>query len=53
MCEVRQVNYDRVSLGSREVLWYPYGEGAYKGAMKAMRLLFRRGSTVQKILDLF
>jgi succinate-semialdehyde dehydrogenase/glutarate-semialdehyde dehydrogenase len=53
LCEVRHVNYDRVTLGSREPLWYPYGERSYKAAMKGLRLLFRRGSAVQKILDLF
>lgn len=53
LCEVRHVNYDRVSLGSREPLWYPYGEKSYKAALKGLRLLFRGGSPVQKILDLF
>lgn len=53
MCEIRHVNYDRVTLGSREPLWYPYGEKTYRAAMKGLRLLFRRGSAVQKILDLF
>lgn len=53
MCEIRHVNYDRVSLGSRDPLWYPYGEKTYKAALKGLRLLFRRGSPVQKILDLF
>ena len=53
MCEIRHVNYDRVTLGSREPLWYPYGERSYKAALKGLRLLFRRGSAVQKILDLF
>ena len=24
MCEVRHVNYDRITLGSRELWWYPY-----------------------------
>jgi succinate-semialdehyde dehydrogenase/glutarate-semialdehyde dehydrogenase len=53
MCELRHVNYDRVTLGSREPLWYPYGEKTYKATLKGLRLLFRRGSPVQKILDLF
>ncbi len=53
MCEIRHVNYDRVTLGSRDPLWYPYGEKTYNAALKGLRLLFRRGSTVQKLLDLF
>jgi succinate-semialdehyde dehydrogenase/glutarate-semialdehyde dehydrogenase len=53
MCEIRHVNYDRFTMGSREPLWYPYGETLYKTAQKGMRLLFRAGNPVQKILDLF
>ncbi len=52
-CEVRHVNYDRVAIGSREPLWYPYGEKSYKAALKGMRLLFRRGNPIRKVLDLF
>ena len=52
MCEIRHVNYDRISLG-RDPLWFPYGERAYRAALKAMRLLFRSGSPVQKLFDLF
>jgi len=53
LCEMRHVNYDRVSIGVREPFWYPYGERGYNTALKALRLLFRRGPTVKKILDLF
>ncbi len=53
MCEVRHVSYDRVSLGARDPLWHPYGERTYKATLKGLRLLFRGGSPVQKILDLF
>jgi len=53
MCEVRHVNYDRVTVGSREPLWFPYGEKTYKATLKGLRLLFRRGNPVKKILDLF
>lgn len=53
MCEVRHVNYDRIALGSREPTWYPYGEKAYQTMAKGMRLLFRSGSPVKKVLDLF
>lgn len=52
MCEVRHVNYDRVAL-TREPTWFPYGERTYKAAKRGLRLLFRSGSPVQKILDLF
>ena len=52
MCHLGQVTQERVSV-PREPLWFPYGERAYKAGLKAMRLLYRRGSTVKKILDLF
>ena len=51
MCEVRHVNYDRLAM-ARDPIWYPYSERAYNAALKGLRLLFRRGSPVKKILDL-
>jgi succinate-semialdehyde dehydrogenase/glutarate-semialdehyde dehydrogenase len=53
MCEIRHVNYDRIPVGSRDPLWFPYGETTYKATLKGLRLLFRRGNPVKKILDLF
>lgn len=53
MCEVRHVNYERISLGARDPLWYPYSDKTYSTLLKGLRLLFRSGSPVQKILDLF
>ncbi len=53
MCEIRHVNDERVTVGSRGPLWYPYGETLYKATQKGLRLLFRGGNPVQKILDLF
>ena len=52
MCEIRHVNYDRFSVG-RNPLGYPYSERAYQALAKGMRLLFRSGSPVQKLMDLF
>ncbi len=52
MCHLGQITHERV-LVPREPLWFPYGERAYKAGLKAMRLLYRRGSAVKKLLDLF
>jgi acyl-CoA reductase-like NAD-dependent aldehyde dehydrogenase len=52
MCEARHVNSERFAI-PRNPVGYPYSEGAYKGLVKAMRLLFRSGSPVQKLMDLF
>ncbi len=52
MCEVRHVNYDRIAT-RREPTWYPYGERKYRTMLRAVRLVLRSGSPIQKILDLF
>jgi succinate-semialdehyde dehydrogenase/glutarate-semialdehyde dehydrogenase len=52
MCEARHVNSDRFPIGKNPV-GFPYSEGGYKAVAKAMRLLFRSGSPVQKLMDLF
>ncbi|MBO6938900.1 MAG: aldehyde dehydrogenase family protein [Deltaproteobacteria bacterium] len=52
MCHLGQISHERVAV-PREPVWFPYGERAYKAGLKAMRLLYRRGSAVKKILDLF
>jgi acyl-CoA reductase-like NAD-dependent aldehyde dehydrogenase len=39
-CQTRHVNYDRFSLGKREVWWYPYKQQTYKMLLGAARLLF-------------
>lgn len=38
LCEMRHVNYDRVSLG-RELWWYPYKEATFRAALRGARLL--------------
>ncbi len=52
MCHLGQITHERVAV-PREPVWFPYGERAYKAGLKAMRLLYRRGSAVKKLLDLF
>jgi acyl-CoA reductase-like NAD-dependent aldehyde dehydrogenase len=42
LCQVRHINYDRVSLGAREIWWYPYKTGTYKVLLKAAKMLFGR-----------
>lgn len=53
MCDVRHVSYDRFPLGPRDPLWFPYSEAARQTVAKGLRVLYRRGSAVRKLLDLF
>ena len=39
LCETRHVNHDRLSL-PREVWWYPYRQGTFRGLLRAAKLLF-------------
>jgi succinate-semialdehyde dehydrogenase/glutarate-semialdehyde dehydrogenase len=39
-CQTRHVNYERLSLGSREVWWYPYKPRTFKVLLRAAKLLF-------------
>ncbi len=43
MCECRHVNYDRFSLGERELWWYPYSPGFKTMFQKLLRLLYGDG----------
>lgn len=39
-CQTRHVNYERLSLGKREIWWYPYKPRTFKTLLKAAKLLF-------------
>lgn len=52
MCEVRHVNYDRIPSMKREPVWFPYKERSHRQMMKVMRVLFRSGSPVRRIMNL-
>ncbi len=39
-CQARHVNYERLSLGKREIWWYPYKPRTFKTLLKAAKLLF-------------
>ncbi len=52
MCEVRHVNYNRIPTTKREPVWFPYRDSLYGTLERVMRLLWRRGSTVKKVIDL-
>ncbi len=39
LCEIRHVNYDRLTF-PKEVWWYPYRPGTFRGLLKTARLLF-------------
>ncbi|HRC56915.1 MAG: aldehyde dehydrogenase family protein [Myxococcales bacterium] len=40
LCQTRHVNYERLSLGAKEIWWYPYKAQTYKTLLRAARLLF-------------
>ena len=52
MCELRHVSYDRVAM-TRDAIWFPYTKRGYEAVSKAARILFRSGSPMKKLLDLF
>ncbi|MBI5494401.1 MAG: aldehyde dehydrogenase family protein [Deltaproteobacteria bacterium] len=45
MCECRHVNYDRFSLGDRELWWYPYSPKTRGLFKRLMRFLYGSGLT--------
>ncbi len=43
MCVPYHVNYERISLGDRELFWYPMSHKNYKRMLTAVKLAFRGG----------
>jgi succinate-semialdehyde dehydrogenase/glutarate-semialdehyde dehydrogenase len=53
MCDQRHISVDRVSVGQKDPLWFPYTEQSYKWFRKGLSALFSGGGLVKKISDLF
>jgi succinate-semialdehyde dehydrogenase/glutarate-semialdehyde dehydrogenase len=52
MCEIRHVNYNRLPTTSREPVWFPYRNKMHGTMSRLMRVVFRSGSPVKKMIDL-
>lgn len=53
MCDVRHISVDRVSLGSKDPLWFPYTDKTYEFLKRGMRAIFSSGSLLQRIGEFF
>jgi succinate-semialdehyde dehydrogenase/glutarate-semialdehyde dehydrogenase len=53
MCNVRHISVDRMALGQKDPLWFPYTEKSYAWFKKGMRVMFGGGGVLKKISDLF
>ncbi|MCS6901976.1 MAG: aldehyde dehydrogenase family protein [Myxococcales bacterium] len=52
LAETRTITVDRLPSPSRDPMWYPYSEKAYRWFSKGFRVLYGRGSVLQKLADL-
>lgn len=52
LCEVRHVNYNRLPTTSREPVWFPYSNRMHATMERVMRVVWKRGSAVKKMIDL-
>ena len=53
MCDARHISVDRVGMGDKDPLWFPFTEKSYGWFKKGMRVLFGGGGVLKKISDLF
>lgn len=53
MCQVRHVSVERMALGSKDPLWFPYTEKSYEWFRKGLRALFSSGGIIRRIGSLF
>jgi succinate-semialdehyde dehydrogenase/glutarate-semialdehyde dehydrogenase len=52
MCAERHISVDRVPMGSKDPLWFPYTEKSYAWFKKGLRVMFGGGGLVKKISEL-
>jgi len=53
MCDQRHISVDRVSLGERDPLWFPYTDASYGWFRRGLRAMFGGGGIVKRISELF
>ncbi|WP_232379985.1 aldehyde dehydrogenase family protein [Polyangium fumosum] len=49
MCNIKHVSVERVGMGSKDPLWYPYTAQSYGWFRKGLRALFSGGGLLQRI----
>jgi hypothetical protein len=52
MCDVRHISGERIRMGKKDVIWFPYTESTYTWAKRVMRALFSGGSVLRRISEL-
>ncbi len=52
LCEIRHVNYNRIPTTRREPVWFPYRAKMHTTMERVMRLIWKRGSPMKKMIDL-
>lgn len=52
LAETRTITVDRLPGPSRDPLWYPYSDKAYRWFSKGLRALYGRGGVVQRLVEL-
>jgi succinate-semialdehyde dehydrogenase/glutarate-semialdehyde dehydrogenase len=52
MCDVRHISADRIKMGGKDPLWFPYTEGSYSWFKRGLRALFSGGSVIRRIGEL-
>lgn len=52
MCDVRHISTDRIKMGAKDPLWFPYTESSYSWFKRGMRALFSGGSILRRIGEL-
>ena len=53
MCNTKHISVDRIPMGQKDPLQFPYTEKGYNFFKKGLRLMFGGGSIVKRIGDLF
>jgi succinate-semialdehyde dehydrogenase/glutarate-semialdehyde dehydrogenase len=53
MCDQRHISVDRMAMGSRDPLWFPYTETSYAWFKKGLRVMFGGGGLMKRISELF
>jgi acyl-CoA reductase-like NAD-dependent aldehyde dehydrogenase len=53
MCDQRHISVDRVAMGSKDPLWFPYTETSYTWFKKGLRVMFGGGGLMKRLSELF
>jgi succinate-semialdehyde dehydrogenase/glutarate-semialdehyde dehydrogenase len=53
MCDQRHISVDRLAMGQKDPLWFPYTEKSYAWFKKGMKVMFGGGGLWKRISELF